>query len=191
MVPHAEHFPANPLSAWIPSVSVWTAAIAGFSIVAFLFLFSRAPFKLRLTLPRYSAATAAGLLVWTILLWWKRCLPLRGTDDGLDLIAGGLLFVTAIFCSYYLGNISAGFRIEMLINLADLKREVTLQAWMAQYGAGRGMHYFLEDRLRATLLPWNLVSWKDDKLALTRSGQWIAQINRFVAALLSEDNSLQ
>jgi hypothetical protein len=174
------------LDNWMPQIAVWTSIIAGFSITAFLLIFSRSPFKLSLLLPRYSAATGAGLIVWIILLWWRRALLFHGPEAVLEFVAGGLIFVTAVFCNYYLGNISAGFRIEMLINLANVNREVTLDEWMAQYGKGLGMHYFLENRLNSTLLPWGLVVRKENQITLTRFGHFIGQINCFLASLFSE-----
>src|SRR6266540_1130314 len=116
----------NSLAGLVPQVTIWTSIIAGLSITAFLLIFSRPPFKLPLILPRYSAASGAGFLVWIMLLWWNGALSIHVTEEYLELVAGGLIFLTTIFCNYYLGNISAGFRIEMLINLADVKREITL-----------------------------------------------------------------
>jgi hypothetical protein len=175
------------LAEWGPQVAVWTSILAGFSITAFLLIFSRPPFKLPLLLPRYSAATGAGLVVWIMLLWCENALPFHGLEAGLEFVAGGLIFVTAVFCNYYLGNISAGFRIEMLINLANVNREVTLDEWMAQYGKGRGMHYFLENRLNATLVPWKLVVWRDNQITLTRFGHFIGRVYCFLASLFPEN----
>jgi hypothetical protein len=174
---------------WVPQVTIWTSIMAGLSITSFLLIFSRPPFKLPLTLPRYSAATGAGLVVWIMLLWWKRTLPFHGFEAGLEFLAGAFIFMTAVFCNYYLGNISAGFRIEMLINLAEANREVTLEEWMALFGKGQGMDYFLEDRLRATLLPWKLAEIDDNKITLTPFGHIIGQINTFLASLFSEKES--
>jgi len=175
---------------WAPQVAVWTSVLAGFSITAFLLMFSRRPFKLPLILPRYSAATAAGLVVWIMLLWWKHLIPFHGLETILEFVAGGLIFMTAVFCNYYIGNISAGFRIEMLINLAEANREVTLDEWMALFGKGQGMDYFLDDRLKATLLPWKLAVLKDNKITLTPFGRFIGQINSFLASLFSEKENI-
>ena len=180
------YFSVDALAKWVPQIAIWTSILAGFSITIFLLIFSRSPFKLPLLLPRYFAAFGAGLIVWIILLWWRRALPFFGLETVLEFIAGGLIFLTAVFCNYYIGNISAGFRIEMLINLAEMNREVTLDEWMAQYGKSRGMHYFLENRLKSTLLPWRLVVWKDNQITLTRFGHFIGQINCFLASLFSE-----
>jgi hypothetical protein len=181
---------AGILEGRVPQVAIWTSILAGFSITVFLLIFSRPPFKLPLILPRYSVATGAGLAVWAMLLWLNRAIPLHGLEAGLELIAGGLIFVTAVFCNYYLGNISAGFRIEMLINLAEANREVTLDEWMALFGKGQGMNYFLEDRLNTTLLPWKLVEIKGNRITLTPSGHFVGQINSFLASLFSEKEDI-
>jgi hypothetical protein len=177
---------SGALAGWLPEVAVWTSILAGFSITVFLLIFSRPPCKLPLLLPRYTAATGVGLAVWVTLLLWQHALPFQGLEEALELVAGGLIFVTAIFCNYYLGNISAGFRIEMLINLAEANREITLDEWMALFGKGLGMNYFLEDRLTATLLPWKLAIMDDNKITLTPYGNFIGTINSFLASLFSE-----
>lgn len=190
MIINSVNYSANTVAEWTPQVAVWTAILAGLSITIFLLLFSRPPFKLPVILPRYSAATGAGLVVWMALLWWKQAIPFYGVEASLELVAGGLIFMTAIFCNYYIGNISAGFRIEMLINLAEARRELTLDEWMALFGKGRGMSFFLEDRLQATLLPWKLAIVRDDKITLTPFGRVVGQINAFLAALFSEGKTI-
>jgi hypothetical protein len=120
-------------------------------------------------------------------LWWKGALIFNELDAILELIAGGLIFLAAVFCNYYLGNISAGFRIEMLVNLADVNREVTLDEWMTLYGKGQGMHCFLENRLNATLIPWKLVAWRGNQITLTRFGRIVGRVNCFLASLFSEN----
>jgi hypothetical protein len=187
MAVHNLYSSVGALAEWAPQVFVWTAILAGFSITAFLLIFSSPLFKLPLILPRYTAATGASLVVWIILLWWKRALPFHGLEASLEFVAGILIFISAVFGNYYIGNISAGFRIEMLINLADVNREVTLDEWMTQYGKGRGMHYFLENRLNATLVPWKLVVWRNNQVTLTHFGRFVGWVNCILASLFSEN----
>jgi hypothetical protein len=52
------------------------------------------------------------------------------------------------------------------------------------------MSFFLEDRLHATLLPWNLAIVRDDKVTLTPFGRVVGQINAFLAALFSEGKTI-
>jgi hypothetical protein len=179
------------LADWIPQAEIWTAIIAGLSITVFLLIFSHPPFTLPMTMPRYLAATGTGLVVWFVLLWLKEVFPLTGPEGILELVAGALIFLTAVFGNFYLSNISAGFRIEMLINLTELDREVTLDEWMTQYGKGKGMGYFLENRLQSTLLPWRMAVWKDGQIILTRFGRDIGRINCFLASLFSVEERYQ
>jgi hypothetical protein len=174
-------------NSFVPPVEVWTAILAGLSITIFLLLFSRHPLKLPLVLKRYSAAVGGGAAVWFLLLLESGALSFNvKTDQWLALSAGALIYLSAIFCNYYLYLINAGFRIEMLNNLAEANREVTIDEWMALYGKGHGMYYFLEDRLMATLIPWKLATWHDNKIILTRLGQVAGHINSFLAYVFSE-----
>ena len=178
---------ASMLYGFFPPVEIWTSIIAGLAITVFLLLFSHPPLKLPMLFKRYSAAIGSGVMIWILLLWRNGALSINGEiEQWLALSAGGLIFLTAIFCNYYLGMIGAGFRIEMLVNLAETNLEVSLDDWMALYGKGQGMHYFLEDRLKATLIPWRLAVYIDNKIILTHFGQLIGRINYFLAYLFSE-----
>jgi hypothetical protein len=168
-------------------IPIWTSLLAGVSITLFLLLFSHRPARLPLTLPRYAAAYLSSLVVWGALLWVKGFFPVSGSKAWLQFFAGGLIFLTAMFCNYYLGNVSAGFRIEMLVNLAGAQAAVSLGEWMAAYGKGRGMGYFLENRLLATLVPWHLAVWKDGTVTLTRWGRLAGSVNRWLAGLFCAD----
>jgi hypothetical protein len=175
------------LNSFMPPVEVWTSILAGLSITVFLFVFSRYPVRLPMVFWRFSVSCGSGLVVWIILLWSNNVLFLAAKiEQSLALIAGGLIYITAIFCNYYLSMLNTGFRIEMLNNLTEVDREVTLYEWMALYGKGHGMQYFLEDRLKATLIPWKLAEWSDNKIILTRFGHVVGQINSFLASLFSE-----
>jgi len=178
---------SNLANAFIPPVEIWTSIVGGLSITMFLLLFSRPPIKLPLIWRRYSASIGCGLAIWFLLLWVNNALPFPGgKEKWLALASGGFVYTTAIFCNYYLGNIGGGFRLEMLVNLAEVNRKVGLQEWMALYGKGQGMHYFLEDRLKATLIPWKLAIWKNGEVISTPLGHFIGQVNRFLAILFSE-----
>lgn len=103
-----------------------------------------------------------------------------------SILAGALLILAAVFCNYYLGNISGGFRIEILVNLAEAGKALTLDEWMALYGKGAGMRYFLEDRLKTTLISWNLATQSGDQITLTPLGRLGGRVNCFLARLFSE-----
>jgi hypothetical protein len=174
-------------SIFIPSVEVWTALIGGFSITFFLIIFAHRPLKILSIVKRYIVSTGCGASVWVFLLKINGGLVLE-INPGycLAILAGALVFLSAVFFNYYLGNISGGFRIEMLVNMSQSRQPVSLAEWMALYGKGRGMHYFLEDRLKATLIPWRLGVWNAGRVCLTPLGHLAGQVNRFFARLLSE-----
>lgn len=173
---------------FVPPIEIWTSIVGGLSITVFLLLFSHPPTKLPLVWRRYSASIGGGLVVWFLLLWVNNALPFTGgLEKWLALASGGFVYISAVFCNYYLGNIGGGFRLEMLVNLAEANREVSLDEWMALYGKQQGMYFFLEDRLKATLVPWKLAVWKDDQVILTPLGHFAGQVNCFLAALFSEN----
>jgi len=178
----------NLVNSLTPSVEVWTSMVAGMSITGFLLLFSHRPFKLPLVLPRYITSIGCGLIVWFLLLGINQSLSFsKHISEWLELVSGGFVFITAVFCNYYLGNIGGGFRLEMLVNLAEANEDLTVDEWMALYGDGNGMHCFLDDRLRATLIPWKLAVWKGSQIILTPWGHFIGKVNRLLAALFSEN----
>ncbi len=135
-------------------------------------------------MPRFLVSIGVGVMVWGVLLSLNHAFSIKWEiNRWLDLGAGALIYLTAIFCNFYLCNVGGGFRIEMLVNLAGAKREVTLKEWMDSYGKGLGMRFFLDDRLRATLTSWNLAVKKDDRVVLTRFGQFVGKIADFLASL--------
>lgn len=108
-------------------------------------------------------------------------------DQWLDLSAGVLLYTTAIFCNYYLCIVGGGFRIEMLVNLTEANRALTLEEWMGSYGGGLGMHFFLDDRLRGILISWKLCMKKNDQIVLTRFGKVVGKVADILNVLFQTD----
>jgi|GEM_PF-6665164 hypothetical protein len=174
-------------NSFIPPVEIWTSILAGLSITFFLLVFSRFPFKLPMTFWRFSVSCGSGLVVWMLLLWSNNLIPISAKiEQWIALIAGMLIYLTAIFCNYYLSMTNASFRVEMLNCIAQVDREITLYEWMALYGKGSGMLYFLDDRLKSTLIPWKLAVRNDNQITLTRFGHIVGKINSFLASLFSE-----
>lgn len=177
----------SAINSFLPPYEIWTSLLAGLSVTFFLLLFSKPPFRLPLLIKRYGASTGAGFFLWLVLLYWGEGASfLRDTEKYPTLLAGALLIWTAVFCNYYLGNISAGFRIEILVNLAQANKSISLEQWMALYGKGAGMRYFLEDRLKTTLISWNLATQSGDQITLTPLGRFGGRVNSFFAHLFSE-----
>jgi len=178
--------PKNYLSAFVPSAEIWTALAGGASITLFLLVFSRKPFRLPMTLPRYGAATVSGFLVWGLLLWFNQSALLESVFERcLALLAGALIMVTAFAFNYYLGNVYGGFRVEMLVNIYNAKRNIDLDEWMSLFGNGKGMRFFLRDRLKTTLIPWKLAVWVGNGVKLTSLGHFAGLTNRFFSWLFA------
>lgn len=170
-----------------PSLEIGTSLLAGISVTFFLVFFSRKPLCLPLLLKRYGAATGAAFFLWVLMLVCGSKISWgSGLSNAPSLLAGILLILACVFLNYYIGNIAGGFRIEILVNLADSKTPLSLEEWMAVYGKGAGMRYFLEDRLRSTLISWNLAIQDGDKITLTPLGRLAGKVNLFFAQLFSE-----
>lgn len=178
---------ANELaSTFIPSVEIWTALAGGASITLFLLVFSRKPFRLPMTLPRYGAALGGGFLLWGVLLWANHSALLEsGFERCLALLAGALIMAAAFAFNYYLGNVYGGFRVEMLVNIHSANRDLDLDEWMGLFGKGKGMRYFLEDRLKTTLIPWRFAVRVEKTVKLTPLGHFAGLTNRFFSWLLA------
>ena len=171
---------------FVPSVEIWTALVGGVTITLFLLLFSRRPFKLPMTLPRYGAATGCGFLVWFILLCMNQHFLLECLIERLlALLVGCLIMATAFACNYYLGNVYGGFRIEMLVNINNSNKAINLDEWMSFFGKGKGMRYFLEDRLKTTLIPWKFAVQEENTVRLTPLGHFAGITNRFLSWLFA------
>ena len=180
----------NESDSWssiIPSAEVWTALVGGVIMTICLIVLAHPPLKFSSIVMRYIVSAGCGAMAWILLLLFHGGLVLASTaGKWLALIAGSLIFLTAVFFNYYIGNISGGFRLEMLVNLSQSNQPISLEDWMALYGKGRGMHYFLEDRLKATLVPWKLGAWNAGIVMLTPLGHLAGQVNRLFARLFSE-----
>lgn len=145
---------------------ILTSAIAGISMLGFMILFSRRPFYIPYGLPRYAGTFLAGLVLWIALLGLTQAVfPLTAAVIP-DLICGFLVLGCAAWACYWVSNFGQGFRIHMLLDLAQQKKPVTLEQWMACFG-DLGMEKFLKDRLQSILIPWKIVELDGDSVKLT------------------------
>lgn len=136
---------------------------AGFSIPFFTYIFSSRLPLFKSWIIQYITASLSGFLLWFVLAiafdapW----------DYRWDILCGVLILLCAIWSNYWLGNLRGGFRINMLLKIAEQTRPVSLDEWMSLYG-GLGMDAFLRDRLKAILIPWRIVEEHNDIIRLTR-----------------------
>jgi hypothetical protein len=170
----------------MPAPIVISAAIAGATIFGFVLLFFRVPRSTLSGMKRLYLSWLGGILVWLACLAYQlpdwRALP-RGTKP--DLICGALVLCCFIWSSYWFANLGGGFRVLMLLDLAEVGRPITLGEWMDLYGKQRGMREFLADRLRSILVPLGLVDLEGDRVILTRGrGRPLARLLGVLALLL-------
>ena len=137
--------------------------IAGFSIPFFSYIFSSRIQLIKSKMIQYVTASIFGFLLWFFLAvifnisWHNKW----------DILCGVLIILCAVWSNYWLGNLGGGFRINMLLKIAEQKQPVSLDEWMDLYG-GLGMDAFLRDRLRTILIPWKIVEENNGIITLTK-----------------------
>jgi hypothetical protein len=145
-------------------VSAFVSALAVFIFTAIFFHLCRGLTAMKCLY----LAWLAGALVWLVLLS-QLSRPVFPLTPGRrwDLLCGALILGCSFWGDYWLANLGGGFRVLMLLDLADAGRPLTQQEWMDRYGGGRGMNEFLSDRLRSILVPLKVVSLDQNDVILT------------------------
>jgi hypothetical protein len=163
------------------------AFVAGPTVFVFMAVFFRVFRRGVSATKRLYLAWICTALVWMLLTSQQpvRLHPLT-YDNTSDLICSLLILGCFIWTSYWIANFSGGFRVLVLLDLADAKSPVTQREWMDRYGEGRGMREFLDDRLRSILVPLGLVSLEGDQVVLTpRKGKAMGLAVRLLSMLLT------
>jgi len=137
--------------------------IAGFSIPFFSFIFSSRILLFKSKMIQYVTASIFGFLLWFFLAMTFNI----AWHNKWDILCGVLIILCAVWSNYWLGNLGGGFRINMLLKIAEQTRPVSLDEWMDLYG-GLGMNAFLRDRLRTILIPWKIVEEHNGIITLTK-----------------------
>jgi hypothetical protein len=142
---------------------VFLSIISGFSLPIFTLIFSERLFFIKSGKIRYFVASILGFLLWLFLL------EASGIqfDNVWDIGCGILIILCAVWSNYWLSNFGAGFRMNMLLKIAEQERPIPLEEWMELFG-GLGMEAFLDDRLKTILIPWKIVQENDGVITLTR-----------------------
>jgi hypothetical protein len=144
------------------SLAIILSIFSGLSIPLFTALFSIPNVRIRAGWARYISSSSAGFVLWLILI------VLFGfpINSQWDLLCGVLVILCAIWSNYWLGNFGGGFRVNMLLNLAEKTTPIPIEEWMCIYG-GLGMEKFLSDRLQSILIPWKIVKLAEGVVSLT------------------------
>lgn len=161
----------------IPPV-VLSAALGGFAIFGFIPLYFRVPWKGVSAMQRVYLSWLSGTLLWLILASQQSLDLLQFPPDArADLVCGALIVGCCAWAAFWICNLGGGFRVLMLLDLFEARRCLSRTEWMDLYGEGRGMHEFLEDRLRTILVPLGIVRIEAGHVSLTKSrGTWLGRI---------------
>ena len=151
----------------VPSGIIASAIVSGLSLFVLTMVVFRVPARKLSGMQRLYIVWLCGAALWVLLLF--RCPELAppSRQAWWDVSCGALTFISFVWCNYWFANLGGGFRVLMLLDLAEAKGPVSVQEWMDLYGRGCGMHAFLEDRLRSVLLPMKIVSREGDVVQLT------------------------
>jgi hypothetical protein len=144
------------------SLVIILSIVSGILIPIFTTLFSIPRLRIKTGWARYISSSCAGFVIWLILMVIFG-FPL---NNPWDLLCGVLVILCAIWSNYWLGNFGGGFRVNMLVNLAEKTTPVPIEEWMRLYG-GLGMEKFLSDRLQSILIPWKIVKLTEGVVSLT------------------------
>jgi hypothetical protein len=144
------------------SMVVFLSIISGFSLPVLTLLLSKKPFLIKSDNIRYLTASLLGFVLWMVLIALFRI----ALDNGWDIICGTLILLCAVWSNFWLSNFGGGFRMNMLLKIAEQERPITINEWMKLFG-GLGMEVFLQDRLNSVLIPLRIVEQKDGMITLT------------------------
>jgi hypothetical protein len=162
-----------------PPPAVYTAMIAGLSIIVFLILLSHGPFKFGGLGRRFRVAVFLSLALWVALLWLTGALVPLDSAGVMDLAAGAFVVATAIIAGFTAWSLLAwGFMLSILLSLAHQDGVVGLEDWMSDYGGGRGLDSLLSGRLEL-LFRLGMVVRDGDRILLTPRGAFTGRVARF------------
>jgi hypothetical protein len=148
----------------IPSIIAF-AILASFSTLIFRVILPHRPFFLTGAWAQVIVSSLFGISVWIVLVLRAYPFGLISEIEIWDVVCGVLIHLCALWCNYWICNLSGGFRAQMAITLADQTCPVTLEEWMVAFG-GLGMNAFLKDRMTSILIPWKIAFVRNDKLTL-------------------------
>ncbi|HEX2996548.1 MAG TPA: hypothetical protein VHP14_17110 [Anaerolineales bacterium] len=167
------------------------AIAASFLTLAIRVVISRRPFHVKNTWTQIIVSTFIGMILWIIAILSTRSRFASSRVVWGDIICGILIFLSALWCNYWSGNLAGGFRVQMQFNIACQNAPISLDEWMRIFG-GLGMEVFLKDRIESILIPWNTIVLENGYLRL-RSG-WgmffgrLAEILKKIMPKVRSDN---
>lgn len=132
----------------IPSQIVTASFVAGASVPLFLVVLSRRPFLVSDLRKRFRLGSILAVVSWV-------CMSVAGEElwrfDAkavLDLLAGGLIVLSAILTTSIVWVLAAlGVSTTLLVSLSTVPGPVEVDSWLADYGDGFGVEDLFKDRL--------------------------------------------
>lgn len=127
---------------FVPCPAVAFSLLAVGLLPVYVLGLSHGPGKVRPPGRRFMIA--AGLTGIT----WAGLMVVPAAPDPADVVAGGLLVLTALLAGFTLWTLVAwGFTLSLLLTLARADRPQTLDQWVVGYTGGRPLTAFSQDRL--------------------------------------------
>jgi len=148
----------------IPSI-INLAIVCSISTLLIRVIISRKPFLIKNIWTQIISSLIIAAIIWAASIYLtKSSSPISGAEWG-DILCGVLIFLSAFWCHYWIGNFAGGFRVQMLNNLASQKQPISKEEWMNTFG-GLGMEAFLRDRIQSILIPWQVINLEHGQLRL-------------------------
>jgi hypothetical protein len=152
-------------------------------------IISRPPFRVKNVWSQIFSSLTVAVIIWiTSIFFIRPALPISNSEWG-DILCGILIFLSAFWCHYWIGNFAGGFRVQMQINLASQKHPISIKEWMKTFG-GLGMEAFLQDRIQSILIPWNTIKFENGQLhLLTGWGIFFGRLMRMLRNIMPKVRS--
>jgi hypothetical protein len=151
----------------IPSQIVAASFIAGVSVPLFLVALSRRPLLVRDLTMRFRLSNVLAIVLWACMILLGDELWRFDAKAMCDLLAGGLIVLSAILTTFIVWILVAlGISTSLLVSLSAIPGPVEIEPWLADYGHGFGVEDVFRDRLQV----------------LFRSGTAVVQQSRIVLA---------
>jgi hypothetical protein len=135
-----------------PSQIVTASFAAGISVSLFLVALSRRPLLVRDLKTRFRLSSILAIVVWTCMILsgdelWRFDAKAIG-----DLLAGGLIVLSAILTTFIVWILVAlGISTSLLVSLSAIPGPVDIESWLVDYGRGFGVEDVFKDRLELLL----------------------------------------
>jgi hypothetical protein len=150
----------------IPSQIVAASFAAGVSVPLFLTALSRGPLLVRDLTMRFRLSSVLAIVLWVCVILLGNELWRFDAKAICDLLAGGLIVLSAILTTFIIWILVAlGISTSLLVSLSAAG-PVEVEPWLADYGDGFGVEDVFRDRLQV----------------LFRSGTAVVQQSRIVLA---------